>query len=145
MQLLSLEGDYALRSIIYLACQPSEKITYVSEIAREQLIPINFLFKILRKLVKRDLVKSFRGPNGGYMLARSPSEITFLEVIEAIDGPVVVNRCLSEATRCLLEPSCKMLNAWQRIQEHITDELTSLTISDLLKPAKVGAGKSAAS
>jgi Rrf2 family protein len=145
MQLLSLEGDYALRAIIYLACQPAGKITYVGEIARDQLIPVNFLFKILRKLVKRDLVKSFRGPNGGYILAREPSGITFLEVIEAIDGPVVVNRCLSEATRCLLEPSCKMLTAWQRIQEHITDELNTITISDLLEPGKAGTGKTVAS
>jgi Rrf2 family protein len=145
MQLLSLEGDYALRAIIYLSCQPVGKITYVNEIARDQLIPVNFLFKILRKLVKRNFVKSFRGPHGGYTLAREPSQITFLEVIEAIDGPVVVNRCLSEVTRCLLEPSCKMLNAWQRIQEHITDELSTLTISDLLKPSKVGTGKTAVS
>jgi Rrf2 family protein len=133
VQLLSIEGDYALRAVIYLSHQPQEKISYVSEIARDQLIPVNFLFKILRKLVKKGLVKSYRGPHGGYVLARNPSEVSFLEVIEAIDGPVLVNRCLSEETRCLLERSCKMLGAWQRIQEHVIGELRSLSIADLMK------------
>lgn len=132
MQLLSIEGDYALRAVIYLSCQPKEKISYVSEIARDQLIPVNFLFKILRKLVKQGLVKSYRGPHGGYMLAREPSDITFLEIIEAVEGPVVVNRCTSEAAQCLLEKSCKMLSAWQRIQDHVVAELKTITIHDLV-------------
>jgi len=135
MQLLSVEGDYGLRAIIFLACQPSGKITFVSEISHDQIIPTAFLFKILRKLVKKGIVKSYRGPNGGYALAKDPSQITFLEVIEAIDGPMTVNRCLSEMTQCILERSCKMFNAWQRIQEHITSELDTLTIADLLKPS----------
>lgn len=135
MQLLSIEGDYGLRAVIYLACQPKGRISFVSEIAQDQLIPVTFLFKIMRKLVKNGLVKSYRGPHGGYMLAKGASEITFLEVIECIDGPLVVNRCLSELTRCMLERSCKMLNAWQRIQLHLTNELKTLTIADLLKPA----------
>ena len=134
MQFLSVEGDYGLRAIIYLACQSEGKITYVNEIARDQLIPVNFLFKILRKMVKAGLVKSYRGPHGGYVLAKSAADITFLEVIEAVDGPLLVNRCLSEVTQCMLEQSCKMLNAWQRIQIHMKNELTSLTIADLLKP-----------
>ena len=145
MQLLSLEGDYGLRAIIYLSCQPPDKITFVSEIARDQLIPVNFLFKILRKLVKRGIVKSYRGPHGGYALAKDASGITFLEVIEAIDGPLVVNRCLSEVTRCMLERSCKMLSAWQRIQLHVKQELNTLTIADLLKPVAITTEKTAAS
>jgi len=134
MQLLSLEGDYGLRALIFLACQPEGKITYVNEIAKDQMIPVAFLFKILRKLVKIGMIKSYRGPRGGYTLARPASEITFLEVIEAIDGPIAVNRCLSEMTQCILERSCKMFHAWQRIQQHMTNELSSLTIADLLKP-----------
>lgn len=134
MQFLSVEGDYGLRAVIYLACQPDGKITFVNEIARDQLIPVNFLFKILRKMVKAGVVKSYRGPHGGYVLAKQASEITFLEIIEAIDGPLVANRCLSVETQCMLERSCKMLNAWQRIQSHMKTELSSLTIADLLKP-----------
>lgn len=144
MQFLSVEGDYGLRAIIFLACQPDEKITYVNEIARDQLIPVNFLFKILRKMVRAGIVKSYRGPHGGYILAKDASEITFLEVIEAVDGPLVVNRCLSAETQCMLEQSCKMLNAWQRIQMHMKSELSSLTIADLLKPAELSEAQPAA-
>lgn len=141
---MSVEGDYGLRAIIYLACQQDGKITFVNEIARDQLIPVNFLFKILRKMVKAGIVKSYRGPHGGYILAKDPSEITFLEVIEAIDGPLLVNRCLSIETQCMLERSCKMLNAWQRIQVHMKSELSSLTIADLLKPADLRTSETAA-
>lgn len=144
MQFMSVEGDYGLRAIIYLACQQDGKITFVNEIARDQLIPVNFLFKILRKMVKAGIVKSYRGPHGGYILAKDPSEITFLEVIEAIDGPLLVNRCLSIETQCMLERSCKMLNAWQRIQVHMKSELSSLTIADLLKPADLRTSETAA-
>src|SRR5262245_19913659 len=121
MQLLSIEEDYALRAIIFLSCQPKEKINFVSDIAENQKIQVNFLFKILRKLVKKGIVKSYRGPHGGYVLARDPAQITFLEVIETIDGPLVVNRCLNTAalSRCVLEDSCKMMSAWERIQMNI--------------------------
>lgn len=144
MQFMSVEGDYGLRAIIYLACQQDGKITFVNEIARDQLIPVNFLFKILRKMVRAGIVKSYRGPHGGYILAKDPSEITFLEVIEAVDGPLLVNRCLSIETQCMLERSCKMLNAWQRIQVHMKSELSSLTIADLLKPSEIRATETAA-
>lgn len=137
MQLLSIEGDYGLRAIIYLSGQPRDKITFVSEIAKDQLIPINFLFKILRKLVRKGLVKSFRGPHGGYRLAKDPSTITFLEVIEAIDGPLILNRCLGSVANCTLEPSCKMFGAWQRIQMHMKNELIQVTIADLVAPSAV--------
>jgi Rrf2 family transcriptional regulator, iron-sulfur cluster assembly transcription factor len=143
MQLLSLESDYGLRAVIYLSCRPKNEVCFVHDIAKDQLIPTPFLFKILRKLVRKGLVKSYRGPHGGYTLARNPSQINFLEVIEAIDGPLVMNRCLDELTHCQLEPSCKMLNAWQRIQRHVTSELSSLTIADLLQP--LSPQKSAAS
>jgi Rrf2 family transcriptional regulator, iron-sulfur cluster assembly transcription factor len=138
MQLLSIEEDYALRAIIFLSCQPKGKVNFVSDIADNQRIPVNFLFKILRKLVKKGIVKSFRGPHGGYVLDRDPAQITFLEVIETIDGPLVVNRCLNTAaiSRCVLEDSCKMMSAWERIQLNIKEELSALTIADLLKPAQ---------
>ena len=141
MQLLSIEGDYGLRAVIFLSCQKKNKISAVSEIAHDQMIPIQFLFKILRKLMGKGIVKSFRGPNGGYALAKTPAEITFLEVMEAIDGPLTVNRCLNEMTRCMLERSCKMFGAWQRIQSHITGELSNLTIGDLLTPVAQTAQK----
>jgi len=138
MQLLSIEEDYALRAIIFLSCQPKGKVNFVSDIAENQRIPVNFLFKILRKLVKKGIVKSFRGPHGGYVLDKDPAQITFLEVIETIDGPLVVNRCLNTApiSRCVLEDSCKMMSAWERIQLNIKEELGALTIADLLKPAQ---------
>lgn len=144
MQLLSIEGDYGLRAVIYLSSRAKGKITYVHEIAENQLIPVNFLFKILRKMVKKGLVKSYRGPRGGYALAKDPAEITFLEVIEAIDGPLLLNRCLGDMSRCMLERSCKMLNAWQRIQVHMKNELNAVTIADLLKPSEYRSQKTAA-
>jgi len=143
MQFLSIEGDYALRAVIYLSAQDQDKVTLVSEIAERQMVPVNFLFKILRKMVRAGLVKSFRGPRGGYALARNASEITVLQVVEAVEGPVVLNRCLNEPASCLLESGCKMMGAWQKLQDHMRDQLQNLTIAQITR-AERGAAVPAA-
>lgn len=144
MQFLSIEGDYALRAIVYLAAQSGNKVTFVGEIAEKQMIPINFLFKILRKLVRAGMVRSFRGPRGGYTLARTPGEISVLEVVEAVEGPVMLNRCLNPNAPCMLETDCKMIRAWDRIQQQVKDELTTLTIADIAAPGHAGPRPAAA-
>ncbi|HJS75683.1 MAG TPA: Rrf2 family transcriptional regulator, partial [Vicinamibacteria bacterium] len=91
---LSRKSDYALRAIIYLARIPAERYGRVSEIAKAKGIPQAFLAQILPLLANRGVVKSQQGAHGGYALARHPSEITFLEVIECVEGPLRLNKCV---------------------------------------------------
>ena len=81
-------SSYALHAVAYLAQQKSDKPVASHVIAHERGIPERFLLKVLKPLVSARVLTSIKGPNGGYRLARSPNDITLLEVVEAIDGPI---------------------------------------------------------
>ena len=83
---ITREGDYGIRSVLYLARQPFKKISFVTEIAEENKIPRSFLAKILQKMVKAKIVRSYRGVKGGFSLSKPAREISILDVLEAIEG-----------------------------------------------------------
>ena len=78
--------DYGLRAVIYLAIQDPEKCCSITKIAKQQGVPKTFLKQIIQDLLRCGIIKSKRGACGGYTLARSPGEISFYDVIEAIEG-----------------------------------------------------------
>ena len=82
---ITREGDYGIRSVLYLARQPFSKVSFVNEISEEYKIPRSFLAKILQKLVKAKIVRSYRGVKGGFSLAKPAREITALDVLAAIE------------------------------------------------------------
>jgi Rrf2 family protein len=94
-------------------------------------VPKKFLEKIIQDLIRSGLIKSKRGACGGYTLARSAGEISFYEVIEALEGPIAVNACMDEHMSCDQLPRCSMLNVWSEVQRKVTEVLTSTTIADL--------------
>jgi Rrf2 family protein len=83
--------DYGLRAVIYLSVQDPEKCCSITEISKQQGVPKKFLEKIIQDLMHYGLIKSKRGACGGYTLARSPEQISFYDVIQAIEGPIAVN------------------------------------------------------
>ena len=93
--------------------------------------PKKFLEKIIQDLIRSGLIKSKRGACGGYTLARSPDEISFYEVIEALEGPIAVNACMDEHMNCEQLPRCSMVNVWSEVQRKVTEVFTSTTIADL--------------
>ena len=88
---ITREADYALRIVAMLA--EEDKHIEAKVIAERNDIPYRFTLKILRKIVQSGIIKSYRGVNGGYILNKKPSEITFKEVIEVIDGKIAINKC----------------------------------------------------
>src|SRR5512146_894570 len=98
--------DYGLRAVIYLSDQDPGKCCSIAEIAKQQCVPRKFLEKIIQDLIRGGLIKSKRGACGGYTLARAPEEISFNDVIEAIEGPIAVNACLDEHVGCAQLPRC---------------------------------------
>jgi Rrf2 family protein len=123
--------DYGLRAVIYLSVQDPERCCSITEIAKQQGVPKKFLEKIIQDLIRSGLIKSKRGACGGYTLARSADEISFYEVIEALEGPIAVNACMDEHMSCDQLPPCSMLNVWSEVQRKVTEVLTSTTIADL--------------
>lgn len=85
---LTRASSYALHAVAYMIQRKSDKPVTSHEIAQERAIPERFLLKVLRPLVSARVLTSIKGPNGGYRLARSPADITLLEIVEAVDGPI---------------------------------------------------------
>ena len=92
--------EYALRISLFLAKQKSGCAIGANSIQTEELIPKRFLFKIMLGLSKAGIVKSIRGRKGGFMLGRNPEDISLYNIIEAIEGPVVLNHCLVDPSKC---------------------------------------------
>jgi Rrf2 family protein len=123
--------DYGLRAVIYLSVQDQEKCCSITEIAKQQGVPKKFLEKIIQDLMRGGLIKSKRGACGGYTLARSPEQISFYDVIAAIEGPIAVNACMDPHLSCEQLPRCSMVNVWSEVQRKVTEVFTNTTIADL--------------
>lgn len=116
-----------------MAQQPSEKLVLVSEISRNQNIPETFLAKIFQRLSKAGLLRSSRGSKGGFSLGKPANEITMREVIEAIEGPIALNRCLRREGECEEEEVCPIHQVWEKAQERFLEILDRTTMEDLAK------------
>lgn len=112
---LSRKSDYALRAVRFISNLPKGKLASINLVSESESVPREFLAKILKDLTRAGILVSYQGVTGGYRLARAPKEVTFLHVIEAIDGPIHLNLCTeteSETCRCELYDDCKLANFW---------------------------------
>jgi Rrf2 family protein len=131
---ISRKADYALRAVIYLSSQDPERSCSAGEIAAHERVPQKFLEKIIRDLIRSGLVKSKRGCDGGYSLARSPHQISFRDVMEAVEGPIAVNLCMDQRRNCDHLGRCSMRWVWNAVQSKVVDVFTHTTLADV-KPA----------
>lgn len=114
---LSRKSDYALRAVRHLATLPKGKLGSINSISAAEKIPREFLAKILKDLTRAGLLVSYQGVTGGYRLAILPKEVSFLDVIEAIDGPIHLNLCTEQKNcRCEEFDKCQMKDFWM-VQE----------------------------
>src|SRR5512136_3189189 len=106
---ITRQADYAVRAVLYLSKLGEEQRAATSTIAQEQLIPPSFLAKIVSQLSVAGLLQTSRGARGGVSLARSPEQISLLEVVEAIDGPIFLNECVADkGSSCIFGEDCPM-------------------------------------
>jgi len=130
---ITRSGEYGLRGLLFLAKEPAEKRVLVSEISRNQNIPETFLAKIFQRLSRAGLLRSSRGSKGGFSLGKPPNKITMREVIEAIEGPIALNRCLLREGECEEEEVCPIHRVWEQAQHRIIEILDRTTMEDLAK------------
>jgi Rrf2 family protein len=126
--------------MIYLASISEAAVVPFREIAHQMDVPEDFLAKILKMLVDRKLVRSTRGAHGGYALAVPAGEISFLDVIEAVEGPIALNVCLeNEPESCKHTSSCTMVSVWREGQQRMLDVYRNTKLSELaIKPGEDG-------
>lgn len=142
---VSRKVDYALRAVIHLANDEHRgRACSVTEIAERERVPKQFLEKIIRDLIRTGLVRSRRGPHGGYVLARPADEVTFKQVIEAVEGPISLNVCVGEHAECFLLGACGMNRVWAEGQRRVMDLFQSTTIASVRHPAPARPGPIAA-
>ncbi|MGD8454773.1 MAG: Rrf2 family transcriptional regulator [Anaerolineales bacterium] len=128
---ITRQADYAVRAIMYLAQIGSEKKAATSQIAEEQDIPLSFLAKIIAQLSVAGLLQTMRGARGGVALARNPDDISLLEVVEAIDGPIKLNICVNGSYECQIK-DCPLRGVWIDAQEDLVDRLKSTTFGQYI-------------
>jgi Rrf2 family protein len=127
------EVDYGIRSVLYLSRQPFKKVSFVNEISEEYKIPRSFLAKILQKLVKAKIVRSYRGVKGGFSLAKQARDITMLEVLEAIDGKLALNICIADKKKCSFSKYCPSQTLWFGVQSKVSEMLKKANFEDLAR------------
>lgn len=135
---LNQATDYAFRAVLYLSCLPRGQVVEAKLIAEEENIPMRFLLKILRLLTQAGIVESYRGVHGGYSLARPPEEITMLDVIEAIEGPIQINRCLISPEECnkKFSSKCPIHHALFSVQQVMVGEFGRYDFGTLSRGVK---------
>jgi len=129
---ITRQADYALRAMLYLAqLEPAQRAA-TSQIAEEQRIPPSFLAKIISQLSIAGLIHTSRGARGGVTLARQPEAISLLEVVEAIDGPILLNDCTDDRNSCPFGENCPVRDIWCEAQDELVKRLNGTTFAQFV-------------
>ncbi|HSM71819.1 MAG TPA: Rrf2 family transcriptional regulator [Anaerolineales bacterium] len=129
---ITRQADYAVRAVLYLARVGNAQRSATGTIAKEQKIPPSFLAKIISQLSIAGLLHTSRGARGGVTLAREPGNITLLEVVEAIDGPIQLNECVSNSGACTFEDDCPIKPVWCDAQDELVGRLKNTNFEQML-------------
>jgi Rrf2 family transcriptional regulator, iron-sulfur cluster assembly transcription factor len=137
---ITTTSRYGVRALFDVAYHGGGQPTQIKDISRRQRISQRYLEQIFNKLLKAGLLKSRRGPRGGYMLARDPSEITISDIINAAQGPIVPVRCLADCDQkskeCDILNGCITRHVWKETQRLLVDYYNSVSIADLCSMAR---------
>jgi Rrf2 family protein len=137
---LTKKADYGLIALKHLAVSGSGRTASAKEIADAYGIPLQLLAKILQKLTKTGLLVSVSGSTGGYKLARRPEKISALDVIHAIDGPIILTTCFTEHGQCDQSHTCTVREPLRKVHEAIIQLLGKITISEMSGDAPESGG-----
>jgi len=135
---ISKMTDYAIMVMVELHASRGEVLTAQALAARSRL-ELPTVSKVLKLLVKMNLVDSFRGANGGYRLERKAQDISVAEIIAAIEGPIAMTECSVEEGLCAQEAICSLRGNWQRISVAVAKAMEAVSLAEMAQPVKTGA------
>lgn len=128
-------SEYAIRAIVHMSKKP--ELTYTANELYPHLdAPLKFLAKILQKLARKKILKSQRGVKGGFKIAMPLENLTIVDIIEAVDGPMALNKCLLTSYDCKRESLCPVHPIWEEAQIKLKESLSKKTIADIVNELK---------
>jgi Rrf2 family protein len=128
---LSKKADYGLIAVKHLAMHREQHACSANEIADEYGISSTLMAKVLQKLARQNLVAAKHGSSGGYQLSKTPDQISALEVITAIDGPVLITSCVTSHGNCDATSKCSVREPLRRVNDSILNVLGTVTIAQM--------------
>ena len=129
---ISTKGRYGLRILIDLATHDPGKPRMLKDIAQSQQISEKYISRLVIDLRRAKLVRSVRGVNGGFHLAKLPEEITLLEVLETMEGPLSVVDCVRSPEKCHRQTLCPARDIWEKLNDGIRELMRNITLDDIL-------------
>jgi Rrf2 family protein len=131
---LSTKGQYGVRAMFELAKNYDKGPLTIKEIAKRQGVSISYLEQLMNRLRKSELIKSRKGPGGGYIINREPAEISVGMILNSLEGPVAITQCLDPTAKgCKRVEGCVARLLWKSLGEKIEDFLDTINLDDLLK------------
>ncbi len=129
--ILSRSSQYGIELILYLANHPTEKFIPMNEVAKEKELSFFFLSKITQSLVQHDILKTYRGPNGGVTLNIPANELTLYDIVNAIEGNALFNKCILRPETCDETDPCPLHPAWGEVRDKIRDVFMNTTLDQV--------------
>jgi len=136
--MISQTGQYALRAVLYLARQPNGGYSLARDVAEAVDVPQHYLCKVLQALSRARVLESQRGVNGGFRLARSPSDVTLLQVLEPVQDVFARGECLLGRRRCNVNIACGLHGPWTDLIQQYHAFLEDTTVEDLVGALATG-------
>ena len=133
---ISTKGRYGVRILMDLALYAKDAPRLMSEISLSQNISKKYISQLTLKLNNAGLITSFRGAKGGFKLALAPKEISLLNIIEVMEGPVCIVECVNDKTVCTRSDNCSACTVWSCINKKIRKQLANISLKDLIKLEK---------
>jgi Rrf2 family iron-sulfur cluster assembly transcriptional regulator len=141
MDIVRRNTDYALRAMVHLARNYDKGPVSSRTIADQENVPYQLTCKLMQKLNNAKLVTSYMGPKGGFGLSREPSKINLLEIIETVQAPISLNRCMLSKETCPQIKHCTVRPKLVELQKYIGNFLSNITLNELV-PDRTKKGKS---
>lgn len=135
---ITRQADYAVRAMVYLAQLEPDHHAATGKIAKEKNIPPSFLAKIVSQLSVAGLLQTSRGARGGVTLAKPAEAISLLDVVEAIDGPILLNDCVGDISTCAYDEDCPLKPVWCDAQKMLLDHLSKANFAQFTQVAAAG-------
>ena len=139
MDVIRRNTDYGLRAMVNLAERYGQGTVSAKDLAAQEEVPYQLICKLLQKLQRAGFIRSLMGPSGGYKMAKPPSEVTLGDVVEVLQGQVIINRCVLD-DGCSRKHTCVVSASLRKIQKELENYMETVTLEQLIKESKAEKG-----